>query len=240
MLRAFRDDDEGPLSNKDLASRTGLPKATVSRLTYTLTRLGFLAPATRGSGYILGSGVLAPAHTYLSKLDIRRVARPYMYKLARQPGVSVSLCARHELLMTTIESVVADGKFPLAGIFGKRAPIVRTAVGHAYLAGLDKAALAQLSRKFAEHYGAEWPALRKRINRDIRSIEREGYCVVTGEWTPQVNGVGVPIVLNDGLVLSLAVGGPSQLLPPRVLEALGIQMHQIRGEIERSVGRAPP
>ena len=45
--------------------------------------------------HALAAGVLAPAYTFLSRLDIRRVARPYMQKLAIQPGVTVSLATRH-------------------------------------------------------------------------------------------------------------------------------------------------
>ncbi|MGE3712302.1 MAG: helix-turn-helix domain-containing protein, partial [Hyphomicrobiaceae bacterium] len=41
ILRAFRP-GEGPLGNNELSAATGLPKATVSRLTHTLTRLGYL------------------------------------------------------------------------------------------------------------------------------------------------------------------------------------------------------
>src|SRR5438105_15885292 len=41
ILRCFT--PEAPvLGNKDLATRTGLPKPTVSRFTYTLSRLGYL------------------------------------------------------------------------------------------------------------------------------------------------------------------------------------------------------
>lgn len=239
LLRAFRSDDQGPLSNKDLAERTKLPKATVSRLAYTLVKLGFLAQEPRSGAYMLSAGVLAPAHTYLSRLDIRRVARPYMQQVATQPGVTVSLCARHELRMTTIESVVADGKFPLAGLFGGRAPIVRTAVGHAYLAGLDEEARARVTAELARKYASEWATVESRIRRDIKSIERVGYCVVVGEWTPHINGVAVPIVLADGTVLSLSAGGPSQLLPRNLLEMLGARLREMRSEIEHAVGGAP-
>ena len=39
LLRAFGPDD-ALLGNRDFAARTGLPKATVSRLAYALTELG--------------------------------------------------------------------------------------------------------------------------------------------------------------------------------------------------------
>ena len=41
VLRAFRSEDRG-ISNAELARRTGLPKPTLSRLTFTLLSLGYL------------------------------------------------------------------------------------------------------------------------------------------------------------------------------------------------------
>ena len=41
ILRSFRQ-GEAYLGNADLAERTGVPKATVSRLTFTLAELGYL------------------------------------------------------------------------------------------------------------------------------------------------------------------------------------------------------
>ena len=46
VLRAFTP-TEGLLGNGEIAERTGLPKPTVSRLTYTLTKLGYLAHVER-------------------------------------------------------------------------------------------------------------------------------------------------------------------------------------------------
>ena len=41
LLRAFSFDDSF-LGNQEIAARTGLPKPTISRLTHTLTKLGYL------------------------------------------------------------------------------------------------------------------------------------------------------------------------------------------------------
>ena len=45
VLRVFTP-TEGLLGNGEIAERTGLPKPTVSRLTYTLTKLGYLATSS--------------------------------------------------------------------------------------------------------------------------------------------------------------------------------------------------
>src|SRR5690349_2903455 len=58
VLRAFTP-SEGILGNRDIAQRTGLPKPTVSRLTYTLTKLGYLSHIDRIGKYQLAPGALA-------------------------------------------------------------------------------------------------------------------------------------------------------------------------------------
>ncbi len=58
VLRAFSRQG-GVLGNQDLAKITGLPKPTVSRMTYTLTQLGYLTYSTQLEKYQLDAGVLA-------------------------------------------------------------------------------------------------------------------------------------------------------------------------------------
>jgi DNA-binding IclR family transcriptional regulator len=237
ILGAFRVGDRGPLGNKELAARTGLPKATVSRLTYTLTKLGFVAQDPRSGGFSLAAGVLAPAYAFLARLDVRSVARPLMQQLASHPNVTVTLATRHELRMATIEAVVMDGQVPL-GLFGGSAPIARTALGHAYLAGLSPQAREPVMAAMRAHYADEWPTIEKRIRRDITNVEASGYCVVLGEWSPDINGVAAPVVIgNGGLVLSMSAGGPAKLLPGKLLEEIGGRMRQICRKLEQAVGR---
>ena len=66
------------LGNKEISVRTGLPKPTVSRLTYTLTKLGYLRHNMRLGKYQLGSAVLSIGYPLLASMNVRQVARPHM------------------------------------------------------------------------------------------------------------------------------------------------------------------
>ena len=55
VLRAFSPDNR-PIGNAEIAARVGLPKATVSRLTFTLTELGYLNYNEDIERYSLGPG----------------------------------------------------------------------------------------------------------------------------------------------------------------------------------------
>src|SRR5690606_13940418 len=82
VLRAF---SQGSvvLGNQDISRITGLPKPTVSRMTYTLTKLGYLAYSPQLEKYQLDSGVLALGYAYVSNLRVRQLAKPYLDEFAR-------------------------------------------------------------------------------------------------------------------------------------------------------------
>jgi hypothetical protein len=50
---------EGTLANSEIAARCGLARSTVSRLSYTLTRLGYLHHVPEAGGYRLGTALMA-------------------------------------------------------------------------------------------------------------------------------------------------------------------------------------
>ena len=66
VLRAFHPSD-GLLGNQEIAARTNLPKPTVSRLTYTLTKLGYLTPVPRFEKYQLAPAAMATAPTPVTR-----------------------------------------------------------------------------------------------------------------------------------------------------------------------------
>ena len=96
VLRAFQPGD-GPLGNQELAERTGLPKPTVSRITHTLTTLGYLEYIPRLSRYAVAPAVLALGHQCVVSTDIKRVSHRHMLELAEYADATVALCARDRL-----------------------------------------------------------------------------------------------------------------------------------------------
>ena len=78
---------------KGACKMAGLPKPTVSRLTYTLSRLGFLHADRRMQKYQVGNAVLALGYPLLGSMTWRHLARPMMNDLADHAAGSVSVCA---------------------------------------------------------------------------------------------------------------------------------------------------
>jgi len=103
LLACFRT-GESTLSNQELAQRCQLPRSTVSRLAMTLTKLGYLIYVPESGRYRLGTACLALGSAMLTRLDVRKVARPMMQELAIFCNATVSLGVRDKLSMIYVEN----------------------------------------------------------------------------------------------------------------------------------------
>src|SRR6266436_9447045 len=131
VLAAFRN-SAGSLSNADLAQHTGLSRPTVSRLTYTLARLGYLKRDAKGR-FQLGLGVLAAAYPVLSSLKVRQLARPLMREFAAYAGGTVSIAMPFGLDFIYVETMRTTDAVPHVPDVGFTSTMATTAVGRALL-----------------------------------------------------------------------------------------------------------
>lgn len=215
VLRAFRRGDK-PLGNQDLAQRTGLPKATVSRLTYTLSSLGFLDYSAGNARYTLSVKALALGFTALGNLGVRDAARPHLQALADETGVSVALGARDRTSMVYIEHCRGASPLHIGIEVGSHISLARSAMGRGYLAGLDRGERAQLLASLSHR--DNWPEISREIDEAMAGYAQRGFVLSIGEWKPEINSVGVPLVLGSGsLTFALNCGGPAILLSRQTL-----------------------
>ncbi|AWK85728.1 IclR family transcriptional regulator [Azospirillum thermophilum] len=218
LLRCFRK-DETALGNQDFAERTGLPKPTVSRLTYTLAKLGYLVYDPPTGKYRLGTAVLALGYASLSGMGIRQVARPLMQEVASQTRLQVALGGRDRLSMIYLECCHGGGPITLSLDVGSHIKLGTSAMGRAYLAALPDAERTALMGKLEEHEGKRWPAVHEGILQAVEDYRTRGYCRSIGSWKSEVNAIGVPFVPRNGsAVLAFNCGGPAFLVDRRKLE----------------------
>jgi DNA-binding IclR family transcriptional regulator len=107
VLQCFASGEER-LGNQDLAERCGLPKSTVTWLTYTLTKLGFLHHVAEEGRYRLGMATLTLGGTTLSRLDAKEVSRPRMQYLINATECLIALGLRDGMSMLYMETCCGD------------------------------------------------------------------------------------------------------------------------------------
>lgn len=197
VLRAFHPRD-GLLGNQEIAARTQLPKPTVSRLTYTLTKLGYLAQVSRFDKYQLAPPAMAIGYAALSNLGIRGIAEMHMRKLAEETGGDVAVGARDRLSMMYFAQCRGASNWSAGLDTGSRIPISTTAMGRAYLYTLPEDKREELLEHIRDRTGDQWPAIYAGIQRAGETMAKYGFTISAGEWLDDVHGVGVALRMNDG------------------------------------------
>jgi len=198
------------LGNQDISERCRLPKSTVSRLTYTLTKLGYLHYVKESGKYRLGTATLALGSAVLGRFDVRDLARPLMQELADATGTSVALGARQRLSMVCIEVCKGNAVLSLNTEVGMRYPIATSAIGRAYLAVCSETERADVMDQIRELDHVAWPALKNGIEQALSMYQTLGAAGSFGEWQPDVNGIAVGFRPGNGLPpMSINCGAPA-------------------------------
>lgn len=235
ILRAFRPGSE-LLGNGDLVERTGLSKATVSRLTQTLVGAGMLQVDPQRRAYRLAPAVLSLAHAMRTGSSVLSVAAPLMRALAESRKINVGLACPDRDEMVYLESIRYSRRIVLRHVVsGQRVPMELTSLGRAYLAVAPEAKREALLARFAQKRPAHWPALKKDIARAAQSVKARGFCAAA--WQPEVVALATPLVTADAVYVlncSLSTAEPLAL----VAEEFCGPLLQLRREIEQRLEAA--
>jgi DNA-binding IclR family transcriptional regulator len=197
VLRAFQHND-GLLGNQEIAARTNLPKPTVSRLTYTLTKLGYLTPVPRFEKYQLAPSAMALGYAALANLGVRHLSEPFREEMMRETDGAVAIGGRDRHNMIYFGQSRNGLTLGVQLDVGSRIPIATTAMGRAYLWALPAEERTALMRDLREHYGSRWPKMRDGIERSGDDVAKYGFAISTGDWQTDVAAAGEALKLNDG------------------------------------------
>jgi DNA-binding IclR family transcriptional regulator len=241
VLRAFHPND-GLLGNQELAARTNLPKPTISRLTYTLTKLGYLTPVPRFEKYQLAPSAMALGYAALANLGIRHLSEPFREEVMRATGGAVAVGGRDRPSMIYFGQSRGSETVGVQLDVGSRVPIATSAMGRAYFWALGEDERAALLRDLREHYGSRWPKLRDGLERSGETVAKYGFAMSVGDWHDDIGAAGVALKLNDGTgPYAFNCGAPAfRFTEERLMADIGPRLVTMVRKIEAALGGAAP
>jgi len=233
VLRAFGPDNR-PIGNAEIAKRVDLPKATVSRLTFTLTELGYLEHDEETGRYSLGPGVLTLGYDVMAQMEIRDIARPHMQQLANYADASVYLGVPNGTEFVYVEACRTPASMAIRLGVGSRIPLAVTGMGRAYLAALPEAERKKLIVACAAEHGDDWARIEPKLDAAIAEAEQHGFARSDGDWITEANSAGAVIRRPDGRpVYGVNVGGLRSIITTERLKTdLGPRLLAVARQIE--------
>lgn len=233
ILRAFRPGSE-VLGNGELAERTGLSRATVTRLAQTLVGTGYLSYDPTRHAYRLGTPVLSLAHAMRSGSAVLSAALPLMRSLAQARRINIALAVADRDEMVYLESVRHHRRVSLRNVVsGQRVPMELTSLGRAYLAVLPTPQREALMASFRTRRRSDWRRIEREIDEAAESVRRLGYCVAS--WQPEIVAVATPLPLRDHPVHVLNASVASDAAPAVVARTLGAPLLELAQRIRTAI-----
>ncbi|MCY1211007.1 HTH-type transcriptional regulator TsaQ1/TsaQ2 [compost metagenome] len=181
------------LGNSDIVRMTGLPKATVSRLTFTLEELGYLYRLVPIGKYRLGWGVVSLGYPLLTSMGLRQIARPAMHALAMQARVNVNMGTLHGLGVVYVEAVRFDETSLTRPDIGARRELLSSSIGRALIWGMETPRRDALLNRARLASPEVFRNTKAKLEQARRSILARGFCVSDGETQPGYQAVSVPM-----------------------------------------------
>ncbi|VTU45991.1 IclR family transcriptional regulator [Variovorax sp. PBL-E5] len=227
------------LGNGEIAEITGLYKSTVSRLTYTLTQLGYLRKVADSAKYELGPAVVSLAYPLVASIQIYRVAVPQMRELADYARGWVSIGVRERTNIVYMETVSFDAQALSKRDIGLTFPIISSAIGHAYLAALDEGERTKLLNQIRLKTPQDWTRYSQGAADALAEFAHRGFCLRRGGYNPDVHTVAVPLRLQDEtVVFNCAV--PARSLSPGQLEMdIGLRLVELVRSVHERLSSDP-
>lgn len=199
----------GPVTLTSVVKATGRPKGTVHRMLVTLVNTGFIVQDADTSHYRLTLKLWRLGAPALGRLDVVKVARPWLERLVTATDETVHMSVLDVSgNIVYISKVESPRSIRVQTQIGQVSPAWCTATGRSILAFNPEVAEKVLAGSL-EPRTPKAVTDPKRLRALFREVAAKGYAVTRAENHPEVGGVAAPIRDHAGTVIAgLGVGVP--------------------------------
>ncbi len=228
------------MSLTQISQRLGVHISTAHRLATTAMYCGYVEQNPETDKYRLGLKCLQLANALLQQLDLRRIARPFMEKLAEESDETVNICVLDDGEVVYIDKAEGGASLRLFSRIGKRAPAHATAAGKMLLAHL---APADVEAILKEHGMAaltpQTITAFDELSAQLQEIRRLGYSLDDEECEEGARCVAAPLYDHTQRVIAaLSISGPVSRFSVENLPRLIALVRECARDISKQMGYA--
>lgn len=228
----------GVTSLDDLAGTLGLTRSTTHRLASTLVERRYL-DFTRGRGYGLGAKLLELGHLTAGKMDLTRVARPYLEELSTSTGDAVHLGVLDGSRALYLDKIQGSRRVEVSSRIGERQPLRSTGLGKALILDADE-------KQWREYYdyearlGAGYDVPLESWLARMREYSSVGYAFDLEENEDRIRCVAAPIRgVNGRIAAAISVSSAAQYMDDLRMRGLSFQVRDVAERISMALGYNP-
>jgi IclR family pca regulon transcriptional regulator len=218
VMRGFSQ-EQRRVSIAQLSQKTGIPRAAVRRVLYTLSRLGYVG-SEDGRHYALQPRLLSLGHAYLSSTPLVAAVQPYLDRVSETVDESCSLATLEGDDILYLARSVTSRIISITLNVGSRLPAYCTSIGQVLLAERPPSELdAYLARVRITRFTDRTPASASALDALLAQVRENGYALAVEQMEIGVMSVAVPIrnitgrtVAGINVIAQTGRGSPDDLV----------------------------
>jgi DNA-binding IclR family transcriptional regulator len=202
ILELLSREHEG-LSLTAISQRLQLPTSTVFRLLSVLRNRNYVEKNDATNVYRLGLGFVELTSLYLSNVELKTEAQPYLRSLSSQTGQVVFMGTEQEGELVYIDKYEQFNEIRKYCFIGQRRPLYCTALGKALLTGFTDEEIREIYRnRPLEPVGPNTITDLEELIEEIHTTCRRGYSIDKEEIEKDMWCVAAPIYDYRGIVIA--------------------------------------
>ncbi len=197
VLMAFSSERQ-KMTLTEVAKVTELSRAAARRFLLTYVHLRYIK--TDGKLFELTPKVLNLGYNYLSSLDIKEIAKPFLMDLAKVTNETCSVVTMDGKDVVILVRQQVSRIMTISIGIGSRLPTHVTAVGRVLLA-MNPDLQDQLIDTFDyQQYTINTISTKERLKAELTRVRQQGWAMIDQELEAGVRAIAVPIYSKDGSV----------------------------------------
>lgn len=227
----------GVVDIADLAQKTGMTYSTAHRILSALQQRHYVKRDPSG-GYALGRKVLELGYCAYSQLDLTRLARPILKKLAEKTRDTVHLGCTEQDMVVYLDKVASQRPVEISSRIGACKPLISTGIGKALLLDHSVADLQEVYQR-ESHLLRDEPTWEQWLQL-ISNYVQGGYAYDLGEDEPTIRCVAAPVRDSSSrIVAAISVSSTLEHMTPERMQSLIPIVLQAAEQISLDLGGKP-
>ncbi|NPA13378.1 MAG: IclR family transcriptional regulator [Aquificae bacterium] len=200
---------------EDIQSHINSSSYQIEKILEVLINRGYINYNHKKRTYSLGIKNFEVGYSYLSHVDIRNIAKPYLQHLGEKFQENVYLAVRSGFEVVYIDSYEVNRPVVVKSRVGRLLPLYASASGKVHLADMDED---ELEEFFKEEklipYTKNTITDRDKLIEHIKEVKEKGFAIDDEEWEEEVRCLSVPVRDHTGKVAAaVTLSAPSWRIP---------------------------
>ena len=187
----------------------------IEKILEVLINRGYVNYNPKRKTYSLGIKNFEVGYSYLSHVDLRNIARPYLQYLGEKFQENVYLAVRSGFEIVYIDAYEVNRPVVVKSRVGRLLPLYASASGKVHLADMDEDELEEFFREEKlVPYTSKTITDKNELLKHIRMVKENGYAIDDEEWEEEVRCLSVPVRDHTGrVVAAMTLSAPSWRIP---------------------------